>query len=105
MQNNKRTKIGIIGCGSISSAYCKGANLFKNLELKACADIMPERAKKLAEEFKIPKAYSVEDLLKVDHPKGTLRCHNGYSRSRQTRLSGKAFCSHYKRRNRDAEKS
>jgi predicted dehydrogenase len=69
MSNTNCTKVGIIGCGSISSAYCKGIRMFNNLELKACADIIPERAKQLATEFNIAKACSVEELLKDDEIK------------------------------------
>ncbi len=66
MQNVNKTKIGIIGCGKIAPAYCKGAQLFANLELKACADLVPENAKKLAQEFNIPKVCTVDELLKDD---------------------------------------
>jgi len=59
----KPTKIGVIGCGNISGAYFKAGLTFKNLEIAACADLDLARAKAKAEEFKIPKAYSVKELL------------------------------------------
>lgn len=59
----KKTKIGIVGCGNISGAYCKAGKTFRNLDLAACADLDPARAKAKAEEFQIPKACSVQDLL------------------------------------------
>ena len=59
----KRTKIGVIGCGNISGAYFKAGQTFKNLEIAACADLDMTRAKAKAEEFKIPKACTVKELL------------------------------------------
>ena len=56
-------KIGIIGCGSISSAYLGGVQRFDILEVAACADIVTERARAKAEEFGVPKACSVDELL------------------------------------------
>lgn len=60
----RRVKVGIIGCGNISSIYMKNCTqIFKNLELVACADMIPERAQAKAEEFGIPRACSVQELL------------------------------------------
>lgn len=59
----KRTKIGVIGCGNISGAYFKAGLTFKNLEIAACADLDPARAKAKAAEFGIPKAGTVKELL------------------------------------------
>ncbi len=58
-----KVKIGVIGCGMISEVYMKNIReRFGNLELVSCADILPEAAKKRAEQFHI-KACSVEELL------------------------------------------
>lgn len=62
MKKNK-TKIGIIGCGNISSIYCEIAQTLENLELAACADLDVERAKARAAEFHIPKGITVKELL------------------------------------------
>lgn len=59
----QRTKIGVIGCGNISGAYFGAGRTFRNLEIAACADLDPARARAKAEEFKIPKACTVQDLL------------------------------------------
>jgi len=56
-------KIGIIGCGNISSKYFATARAFRILECIACADALPERAQARAQEFGIPKACTVEALL------------------------------------------
>lgn len=56
------TRIGIIGCGVISSAYLRGAAASPWLEVKAVADINPQVAVAQAEAFGVT-AMSVEDLL------------------------------------------
>jgi predicted dehydrogenase len=55
--------VGIMGAGNISSAYLRLAPLFKGLEVRAVADILPEAAKKRAEEFGV-KAQTPDELLK-----------------------------------------
>ncbi|MDQ8186457.1 Gfo/Idh/MocA family oxidoreductase [Pelagicoccus sp. SDUM812002] len=56
-------KIGVIGCGNISPQYFKGANLYSEIEIAACADLNLDFAKARAEEFGIPQALSVDELL------------------------------------------
>ena len=56
-------KIGIIGCGNISPAYLRTAQTFSILECAACADLVPARAEARAEEFGVPRACSVNELL------------------------------------------
>lgn len=57
-----RVKVGIIGCGNISSAYFKGCGAFPILDVVACADIVKERAEAKAEEYGVT-AYTVDELL------------------------------------------
>ncbi|MBF0289719.1 MAG: Gfo/Idh/MocA family oxidoreductase [SAR324 cluster bacterium] len=59
----EQTKIGVIGCGVISGIYLKNCQLFENLEIVACADLIKERAEKRASEFGIPQACSVDEVL------------------------------------------
>ncbi len=59
----KKTSIGIVGCGNISSVYLKAPRLFDNLQVAACADIDMTRAISQAEQYGIPKACTVEELL------------------------------------------
>ncbi|MBS4178201.1 Gfo/Idh/MocA family protein [Lederbergia citrea] len=59
----KSVKAGIIGCGNISSIYCQAGEKFEILDIVACADLDYDRAKARAEEFNIPKAYTVDELL------------------------------------------
>lgn len=54
--------VGIMGAGNISSAYLKLAPLFKGLEVRAVADILPAAAQKRADEFGV-KAQTPDELL------------------------------------------
>ncbi len=47
----KKVKVAIMGCGMISSAYFKAAQKFPIIEVVACSDLLPDRAKAKAEEF------------------------------------------------------
>jgi len=57
------TKIGIVGCGAISGIYLQNATKFDAIEVVACADLRLGAARARAEEFGVPKACSVEELL------------------------------------------
>ncbi|MCE9591762.1 MAG: Gfo/Idh/MocA family oxidoreductase [Planctomycetes bacterium] len=58
-----RVRVGIIGCGNISSSYLTNARKFPILEVMTLADLDVERAKARAREFSVPKACSVAELL------------------------------------------
>jgi len=55
--------VGIMGAGNISAAYLRLAPLFKGLEVRAVADILPEAAKKRSAEFGVA-AQTPDELLK-----------------------------------------
>ena len=55
--------VGIMGAGNISSAYLRLAPLFKGLEVRAVADILPEAASARAAEFGVA-AQRPEEMLK-----------------------------------------
>jgi predicted dehydrogenase len=59
----ERMKVGIIGCGAISSNYLTNARNLPILEVIACADLDPERARAKAAEFEVPKACTPEELI------------------------------------------
>ncbi|MCY4656777.1 MAG: Gfo/Idh/MocA family oxidoreductase [Gammaproteobacteria bacterium] len=55
-------RIGLIGCGTISGAYLRAAQVFKQLEFVACADIVPEAAQRVQEKWNV-RSMSVDELL------------------------------------------
>lgn len=63
MNSTTKTKIGIIGCGQISSIYLQAPQKFDILNVVACADIDMTRAQAQAQRFNVPKACTVEELL------------------------------------------
>ena len=63
MAKGKTYGIGIMGAGNISSAYLRLAPLFKGLEVRGVADIIPAAAKKRSEEFGV-HAMTPDELLK-----------------------------------------
>lgn len=59
---SKTYGVGILGAGNISAAYLKLAPLFKGIEVRAIADIVPEAAKARADEFNVA-AQTPDQLL------------------------------------------
>jgi predicted dehydrogenase len=60
---SKTYGVGIMGAGNISAAYLRLAPLFKGLEVRGVADIVPEAAKKRSEEYGVA-AMTPDELLK-----------------------------------------
>ena len=61
------TGVGIIGCGTFVQAYTNTlGKIYKNVKVVSCSDLDVERAKAVAQEYGIPKAYSTEELLADD---------------------------------------
>jgi predicted dehydrogenase len=56
-------RLGLIGCGNISSLYLKSARHYHELDVVACADVDMALAKARAAEFGIPQVLSSEALL------------------------------------------
>lgn len=56
-------KVGVIGCGNISSTYLAVMPTFPVLQVVACADLDEGRARAQAAKFGIPRACSVAELL------------------------------------------
>lgn len=60
----KRIRVGLIGCGSVSGQYFPHLSKCPYAELVSACDIIPERAKARAEEFKIPHHYgNIQEML------------------------------------------
>ena len=60
---SQATRIGLIGCGNISSIYLTNIARFESLEITAVADINPAAATAQAEKFGVPRVLGVDELL------------------------------------------
>lgn len=56
-------KLGVVGCGNISEIYLKNLGALADLEVVAVSDMDIERARARAQQFSIPQAFSVDQLL------------------------------------------
>ncbi len=61
--SEKKIKIGIIGCGSVSGVYLPHLMNSPYVEVVSVCDIKPERAKARAEEFNVPNQYPHIDQM------------------------------------------
>ena len=55
--------VGVLGCGDVSGKYFRGMKPFDVLDVVACADVDPQRARASAEAFGIARACSRQELL------------------------------------------
>ena len=67
-QPGKKTRIGIIGCGSVSGVYLPHLAQCPYAELVSACDIIFDRAKKRASEFNIPNTYPHIDQMLAGAP-------------------------------------
>jgi predicted dehydrogenase len=64
LEVGKNTRIGLIGCGSVSTQYLPHLSKSPFVELVSTCDIIPERAVKAASLYNIPNNYlSIEKML------------------------------------------
>ena len=59
-------RVGVIGCGNISTAYAEKLSALRDLELVACADLDAARAQDFAKRHDVPLALTPE--TRVEHP-------------------------------------
>ena len=59
----RRIKIGVIGCGSVSGSYLPHLAQCPYAEVVSTCDIIPERARQRAEQFKVPHHYPHIDKM------------------------------------------
>lgn len=60
----KKIRVGLIGCGSVSTQYLPHLSKSPHVQLVSTCDIIPERAKNAAEKYNIPNYYSsIEKML------------------------------------------
>jgi len=57
------SKVGVIGCGQISGIYIETAQRLDDIEVVACADVVPEAVTFRADMYGIPRRYTPEQLL------------------------------------------
>lgn len=59
-----KIRVGEIGCGSVSGSYLPNLTSQPFIEVVSVCDIIVERAKKRAEQFKVPNVYSnIDEML------------------------------------------
>ena len=64
----RRIKVGIIGCGSVSNSYLPVLSASPHVELVSTCDIRPERARAQAGRFKVPHHYRhINEMLAGEH--------------------------------------
>ena len=59
----RQINVGIVGCGNISEAYFLGTRKYAHLNLVACADLDPARARAKAAQHGVRACATVTDLL------------------------------------------
>ena len=58
-----KVKVGVVGCGNISGIYFKNmCEVFENLEVVSCTDLIPERAEAKAAEYQGVRALPVDEF-------------------------------------------
>jgi predicted dehydrogenase len=61
-----KTRIGLVGCGNISTIYLKNAARFGNIEVRAVADLDSARAEAQALAFNVPNVRTPKELIEGD---------------------------------------
>ena len=59
----KKYNVGLLGCGDICDIYFKNCLSSEILNMAACASLHEEKAHRKAQEYNIPKACSIVDLI------------------------------------------
>ena len=65
---DKKIRVAVIGCGSVSGVYLPHLTSSPFVDVVSVCDIIPERAAKRAEEFKVPNQYPHIDKLLAGVP-------------------------------------
>jgi predicted dehydrogenase len=64
----KRIRVGVIGCGSVAGVYLPHLANCPHVELVSTCDIIPERAERRADQFKVPNRYPHIDKMLAGAP-------------------------------------
>jgi predicted dehydrogenase len=62
----KMKNIGIVGCGKICDIYFQTLSKLENVHVKACADILPQRAQEKALIYNVPMTCTLEEIMSSD---------------------------------------
>src|SRR5215813_9398995 len=61
---NGKVRVGYIGCGNVSGSYLPNLTAQPFIEVVSVCDIIPERAKKRSQQFKVPNVYpNIDEML------------------------------------------
>lgn len=62
--NRDKVRVGLIGCGSVSNPYLQTLTRHPTIEVVSVCDIIPERARRRAEQYRVPNMYPhIEAML------------------------------------------
>ena len=64
--NGDKVRLGVIGCGMVCDSYLQTLQRFDHVAFAACADLLPERARRVAAEYGFGRACSVDELVAGD---------------------------------------
>ena len=62
----EKIRLGVIGCGMVCDSYLQTLQRFDHVACAACADLEPERARRVAAEYGFGRACSVDELVRGD---------------------------------------
>lgn len=65
---DRKIKVGLIGCGSVSNMYLPHLSKSPYVELVSVCDIIPDRAKAQSEKYKVPNWYPQIDKMLAGAP-------------------------------------
>ena len=66
MSEQKKLRVGVIGCGRISVMHFVSIDAIDEVELVACCDIIKERADEAAKEYGITPYTSYEEMIEKE---------------------------------------
>jgi predicted dehydrogenase len=60
-------KVGLVGCGNISSIYIENSHRFPEFDIIACADLDHSKAEETASKYGIKHVFTVEEMMVSPH--------------------------------------
>lgn len=87
MKNEKKLRAAIAGCGGIAQVHAKVLGGMPDVSIAACADILPDRAEKLAGACGCRAYTDVEEMLRAEKPDVLHICTPHYLHTPMTELA------------------